>query len=106
MTNTMARPQNLDPDPDVISIVLRVVRTLRPDITSHEADQIKRQLQTECGGRRLYFPKGGQRLTPEKRAAVYQDGLSSMDNREIVAKHQVSRATIYRLMKDGGGRFS
>jgi DNA-directed RNA polymerase specialized sigma24 family protein len=50
-------------------------------------------------------PKGAKRLTPEQRQAVFQDGLTSMDNDEIGKKHNISRRTIYRVMKEGGGRF-
>jgi DNA invertase Pin-like site-specific DNA recombinase len=54
----------------------------------------------------VFVPKGAKRLTPEQRAAVYQDGLTSMPTQDIEARHNVSRATIYRVMKEGGGRFS
>ena len=41
----------------------------------------------------------GRHLTPEQKQAVYKDGLTSMSNTEIVKKHKISRATLYRAMK-------
>ena len=49
--------------------------------------------------------KRGPRLTAEQRQAVFADGKSNMPTPEIITKHKISRATLYREMKKGG-RFS
>jgi Mor family transcriptional regulator len=60
----------------------------------------------EYGGQRYFLPKGTKRtLTPQQRQAVYDDGLTAMDNDQIIEKHKISRRTLYRVMKGGGGRF-
>jgi DNA invertase Pin-like site-specific DNA recombinase len=51
---------------------------------------------------RVRIPKRGKYLTPDQRQAMFKDGLSSMPNLEITAKHKISRATLYRQMKKGG----
>lgn len=97
---------NLDADPDVIAYTLQVARALLPAISDAQAKQIEDDVKGKYGGRRFYIPKGAKRLTPQQRAALYKDGLTATPTEAIVEKHGVSRATIYRLMKDGGGRFS
>jgi Mor family transcriptional regulator len=77
-----------------------------PGLNADLAKQIEDDVKNKYGGRRFYIPKGAKHPTPEQRAALYKDGLSSMATANILKKHQVSRATLYRLMKGGGGRFS
>lgn len=43
--------------------------------------------------------KHGRRLAPELQQRVYADALSSMSTPEILRKHGISRATLYRLTK-------
>ena len=44
----------------------------------------------------------GRKSVPrETSAALYSDALTSMSTDELVRKHGLSRATIYRLMKRG-----
>jgi len=97
---------NTDQDPDVVAYTLQVALTLVPGLSADLAKQIEDNVKTKYGGRRFYIPKGAKRPTPEQRAAMFKDGLTSMATADIQKKHQVSRATVYRLMKEGGGRFS
>lgn len=91
-------------DPDIVQEVLRRVIAMAPDFSLALADQIEQQVKAELGGRRVFVPKGAQRrLTLEERRQVYQDGLSNMPTNEIQAKHKISRASLYRLMKRGPG---
>jgi Mor family transcriptional regulator len=93
-------------EPDIVALVLQKVIAMSPGFSEALARQIEQEVKEEHGGQRLFVPKGAKRLTPEQRAAVFQDGLTDMDNDAISKKHKVSRATIYRVMKSGGGRFS
>ena len=92
-------------EPDIVALVLQKVIAMSPGFSEALARQIEQEIKELHGGQRLFVPKGAKRLTPEQRQAVFQDGLTSMDNDEIGKKHNISRRTIYRVMKDGGGRF-
>jgi Mor family transcriptional regulator len=89
-------------DPDVVAYTLQMVISMAPGFSATLAKQIEDQVKSEYGGRRLFLPKGAKRLTPEQRADVYQDGLTTMPTDAIVEKHQIHRATLYRIMKQGG----
>lgn len=106
MTNVAYMQPNHTEDPDVVAYTLQCVIAMAPGFSAALAKQIEEQVKAEFGGRRLFLPKGAKRLTPEQRQAVFQDGLSTMQNAEITEKHGISRRTLYRVMKDGGGRFS
>ena len=104
-TNVAYMHPNQDAEPDVVAYTLQMVIAMAPSFSAALAKQIEERVKAEYGGRRLFVPKGAKRLTLEQRQAVFQDGLTSMDNDEIGKKHNISRRTIYRVMKDGGGRF-
>ena len=105
MTNVAYMSQHQDQDPDVVAYTLQLVIAMAPEFSALLAKQIEERVKAEFGGRRLFLPKGAKRLTPEQRQAVFQDGLTNMPTKDIEEKHNISRATIYRLMKQGGGRF-
>jgi hypothetical protein len=91
-----------DQDPDVVAYTLQCVIAMAPGFSAALAKQIEERVKTEFGGRRLFLPKGAKRLTPEQRQEVFKDGLTSMPTDQITEKHQIHRATFYRLMKQGG----
>jgi len=93
-------------EPDIVTILLQKVIAMAPGFSAALAAQVEAQVRDEFGGQRLFIPKGRKRLTPEQRAAVFQDGLSNVDDQAIVEKHKISQRTLYRIMKEGGGRFS
>lgn len=105
MNNVAYMHPNPDQDPDVVAYTLQCVLTMAPGFSAALAKQIEDRVKSEFGGRRLFLPKGSKRLTPDQRQAVFQDGLTAMPTDEISEKHNVSRRTIYRVMKEGGGRF-
>lgn len=102
MTNVAYMHPNQDQDPDVVAYTLQMVIAMAPGFSAALARQIEERVKGEFGGRRLFLPKGAKRLTPEQRQAVFQDGLTAMPTGEITEKHQIHRATFYRLMKQGG----
>ena len=89
-------------EPDIVALVLQKVIAMSPGFSEALARQIEQSVKEEHGGKRMFIPKGGKRLTPEQREAVFQDGLTSMSTEEITQKHKISRATMYRTMKQGG----
>ena len=93
-------------DPDVVAYTLQMVISMAPGFSAALAKQIEDQVKSEFGGRRLFLPKGAKRLTNDQRQAVFQDGLTSLPDHEIIEKHQISKTTLWRIMKSGGGRFS
>jgi Mor family transcriptional regulator len=92
-------------EPDIVALVLQKVIAMSPGFSEALARQIEQEIKETHGGQRLFVPKGAKRLTPEQRAAVFQD-VGRMSPEDICKKHNVSRATTYRIMKTGGGRFS
>lgn len=85
-------------------MLARVV-AMAPGFSAALALQIEQQLRAEYGGLRVRIPKRGKYRTPEQRRETFEDGLTAMPNADIIVKHKISRATLYRDMKKGG-RFS
>ena len=102
MTNVAYMPPQQDQDPDVVAYTLQCVLAMAPGFSAALAKQIEERVKSEFGGRRLFLPKGAKRMTPEQRQAVFTDGLNGLPTDEITEKHQIGRATFYRLMKQGG----
>jgi len=92
-------------EPDIVALVLQKVIALAPGFSAALAAQIEREVKEQHGGKRLFVPKGKRRMTPQERGAVYEDGLTGMSTDEVTQKHNIHRATLYRVMKSGGGRF-
>jgi Mor family transcriptional regulator len=105
MTNVAYMQPHQDQDPDVVAYTLQCVLAMAPGFSAALAKQIEDRVKSEFGGRRLFLPKGAKRLTPEQRQEVFKDGLTTMSTSDLVEKHNISRRTIYRVMKEGGGRF-
>jgi len=91
-----------EPEPDIVAILLQRVISMAPEFSAALAAQIEQQLRADYGGMRVRIPKRGKYLTPEQRQALVKDGLSDMPTPELVNKHKISRATLYREMKKGG----
>jgi hypothetical protein len=106
MTNVAYMQPHQDQDPDVVAYTLQCVLAMAPGFSTALAKQIEDRVKSEFGGRRLFLPKGAKRLTPEQRQEVFKDGLTSMPDEEIIEKHSVSKTTLWRIMKSGGGRFA
>lgn len=92
--------------PDLVTLLLQQVIAMAPGFSETLARQIEADFRAAHAGKSLVVLKRGPRLTPEQREAVFKDGLTEMENVEITEKHRISRRTLYRVMKDGGGRFS
>lgn len=90
---------NLDPDPDIVDVILQACEAL--GLASDLARQVEAQVRTEYGGLRVRIPKRKKHPSERQRAKAFEDGLSGMSTEEVTAKHGISRATLYRLMKTG-----
>jgi antitoxin component of MazEF toxin-antitoxin module len=88
-------------DPDLLDHVLRLCLDLAPGFTETIALQIEQRARLDLGGQRVVLAKRGKRMTESERAALYSDITSSMPTQDILQKHAVSRATLYRLAKRG-----
>ena len=90
-----------DPDADLVQVLLKRVAEAAPGISQETVDEIEREVREQFGGSRVFIPKRKKRLSTEKKAQAYQDGLSDKSTEQVMAKHKISRATLYRLMKRG-----
>lgn len=90
---------NDDGPHDIVEFMLNLMRAegLDPD-SAHQIEHVTRQ---QFGGLRVHITKK-KRLTPEQRQQAYQDGLTNAPTAEITSKYKIGRATLYRLMKQGG----
>lgn len=91
--------------PDLLAALFQQIIAMAPAFDQALARQIEADFRAKHAGESFVVLKRGPRLTPEKRAEVYKDGLTGMENDEITRKHKIGRATLYRIMKNGGGRF-
>lgn len=91
--------------PDLVTLLLQQVMAMAPGFSEALARQIELDFRAQHAGKSMLVLKRGPRLTAEQRQAVFADGKSNMPTPEIITKHKISRATLYREMKKGG-RFS
>lgn len=90
---------NTDPDPDIVEIIIAACRQSGLDVdASHVIEQTIRE---QYGGLRVRIPKRKKHPTPQERELILADGMTSMSTDDVTAKHKISRATLYRLMKRG-----
>jgi len=91
---------------DLLAALFQQIIAMAPSFDRALAQQIEAEFRAKHAGESFVVLKRGPRMTPEQRAAIYQDGLTGMDNEAITKKHKIGRTTLYRIMKGGGGRFS
>ena len=90
-----------DSDADLVQVLLRRVAEAAPGISQEAVDEIEREVREQFGGSRVFIPKRKKRLSGEKRQQAYKDGLSDQSTEQVIATHKISRATLYRLLKQG-----
>lgn len=103
--NDVARPLNTDPEPDIVLEILQRVRAAVPPqhFTADLARQIEVDVRAQYGGLRVRIPKRKKHLSPTERQDVYRQGLGDAATHDITGHAGIHRATLYRLMKRGGG---
>jgi DNA invertase Pin-like site-specific DNA recombinase len=95
--------RGLDPEPDILQVVLLRVRAAAPALTDAQAQQIEESVRAELGGLRGRIPKRKKHPTPEQRQAIFQAAMGNATDTEITQSHGIGRATLYRYIKRGGG---
>jgi len=95
--------RGLDPEPDILQVVLLRVRAAAPMLTDAQAQQIEDAVRAELGGLRARVPKRKKHPTPEQRQAIFQEAMGSASDAEITKNHRIGRATLYRYLKRGTG---
>lgn len=87
----------------------RRAREAQPGFTESMEEEALLQILAALGGERVIIPKTaqGRRGKPgiplEVQQRAYRDGLTAASAAEVTARHGISRAYLYRLMKKGPG---
>lgn len=95
--------RSLDPEPDLLLVVIQRVRAMVPQLTDAQAQQVEADTRAELGGLRVRIPKRGKHPTAEKRKVIFQEAMGTATDAEITERHGIHRATLYRMLKRGGG---
>ena len=81
---------------------LRLLRVELPSVSAEILARVEAQIRQGYGGRRHFLRKGVyKKLTQEQKRDVFADGMTNKTNQEIMNTHEVSRRSLYRLMKQG-----
>jgi transcriptional regulator of acetoin/glycerol metabolism len=95
---------------DVIWRTLELAMQSCPSLSSETARAVETAARAEFAGTRVWIAEqpfhpersaGRKSVSREAAAALYQDALTNTSTADLVKKHGLSRATIYRLMKRG-----
>lgn len=98
----MRHGDGTDPDPDIVLVILEMVRQAEPAFSPEKAREIEDQVRAQYGGIRTRIPKRKKHPTPELRAKVFQEALTTVSTESIVEGNGISRRTLYRYLKRGG----
>lgn len=98
----MTPPDAFDRDPDIVLVILEMVRQAEPAFSPEKAREIEDQVRAQYGGIRTRIPKRKKHPTPEQRERVFQQALTTAPTQEIVESNGISRRTLYRYLKRGG----
>jgi len=96
-------------DKDIVRWVLDRLLAHDPSITEELTLTVERETRAEWGGQEVRIWKtstgrvGRPPRTPYDQAKAYADGVGTDTTTEILGKHGISRATLYRLVKRGPG---
>lgn len=98
--------RGLDPEPDILLVVIQRVRLELPSLTDEQAQQVEAAARADLGGLRARVPKRGKHPTKEQRHAIVADALASAgaSDEALASRHGIGRATLYRYVKRGVGR--
>lgn len=100
--NSAPDSRGLDPEPDILQVVLQRVRAAGATLTDEQAQQVEDAVRAELGGLRARVPKRKKHPSREQRQAIFQEAMGSASDAEITERHGISRATLYRHIKRGG----
>lgn len=92
-----------DRDPDIVLVILEMVRQAEPAFTPEKAREIEDQVRAQYGGIRTRIPKRKKHPTPAQRAKVFTEALTDVSNERILEENGISRRSLYRYLKRGPG---
>jgi DNA invertase Pin-like site-specific DNA recombinase len=90
---------SMEEDPDIVQVIIQACQSSGLDAAA--AHEIELRIRAQYGGLRVRIPKRKKHPTRQERELVVADGVTNMSNEEIMGKHGISRATLYRMMKRG-----
>lgn len=100
----MTDSRHLDPEPDLLLVLIQRAREFGPMDTDEKVQQFDALMRAELGGLRVRIAKRRKHLTEEQRASITREALNSAaSDQELVQRHGIHRATLYRYIKRGGG---
>lgn len=88
-------------DPDLVDRIFEYVVEQFPEISASRIDALKRATREELSGEQYYIPA----RSPTERQRQVQEVLRLFNGRnatEIARRLQISRATVYRWVKQAG----
>jgi transcriptional regulator of acetoin/glycerol metabolism len=91
-------------DPDLVDRIFDYVLDLLPELAGREAD-IKTAIREEFGGEEQYVRSGQADQRAVRSRALAAEVLSLFNGRnatEVARSLRISRATVYRLLKQSG----
>lgn len=95
-----------DIEPDIVALIIaRVIALVPGGLAPDVVQSVEVSIRQQYGGLRVRIPKRRKHLTAAEREELFRDGLSALSSEEIQQKHKISRATLFRQMKRGPGRF-
>jgi DNA invertase Pin-like site-specific DNA recombinase len=98
----MTHAENLDPEPDILLVILQLVRLADPQFTPENALAVEQQVRTQYGGVRTRIPKRKKHPSPEQRRKIFQEALTDAPTEAILEGNGISRRTLYNYLKRGG----
>jgi hypothetical protein len=98
--------RHLDPEPDLLLVVIQLVRSQVPALTEEQVQTIEAQARAQVGGLRVRIPKRRKHLTEEQRAAIAREALTNTQSsdQELASRNKISRRSLIRYVKRGFGQ--
>lgn len=102
----MSDSRHLDPEPDLLLVVIQRVRHQLPTLTDEQAQAIEAATRAELGGLRVRIPKRRKHPTDEQRAAIAREAISNSasTDADLAARNGISRRSLIRYVKRGIAR--
>ena len=98
----MTDSRHLDPEPDLLLVVIQRLRARVPALTEDLAASIEAETRAELGGLRVRIAKRRKHPTDQQRASITREALDSTASaQELIEKHGISRRSLYRYIKRG-----
>lgn len=101
------RVENTDREFDIVVALLDLLAVLTPDLPPEKSREIEQTMRIRYGGLRTRIAKRKQHPTPAQREQIVREALSEshadVPTDQIAESNGISRRTLYRYLKRGGG---